>query len=624
MLQRVLKRKEWLLPGLLFLAAAAAGVAIWGCGTKDYGDPSSEYYQNDGAANTLVEPARVKAWVDNGCVTEKGERVVIIDCFPFPTDKEGWFAGNVTKIKADMASQYGGASSPQYKMIDGLENKHLLGHIPGAIANASHEGYEVTVRNDGPIEAEHEVGTGSLIDQLLGNHGITKNDILVLTTSRYDYPGFCATRLWWTLYYWGFAKDRIFVLNGGNKAYAMAGGTLVKGVTVPVITPSGFSVTELPRKRFEARMSLGELISLVDSGRTALADNNAGKVVVVDTRQPPAAYYFLDNNADGTPDIFQLAGYTYSASTKLFTRNADNVTLTLSEILFKETTPPRVGFSATTNPPIPLPNPFVGIHIPTGAALSGGPPLAFPLGAKGAAFEGIVKGAKVTKTSAYNITVPALSRADGGYKTKAELLPIFAAAGIDGTKPIVVYCNSGALAAIYYYAFQEICGFKDVRMYDGSWQEWALLAAYEPADTTYVISDDFGSYPSYPAGSPSVVFFAGPNRYMEWNGAGFVDSYTGAPVPLTQVKAGGTLAGNPKWDTVHRSEHVIFRPTSIFNDPAHNKTYNSAVDWPTVTTHPSYNGSGSEILLEDRAYKGASGGSSGGGPSPYVSPGGGC
>ena len=639
MSEKAIKKTKLMLTVLLGIAVIGT-LAMWGCGTSGYDNPEAKsaalYYANDGVAGiSLVEPATVKTWVvDNQGKTDTGKRVLVLDCVPNASgvftfsDTESWFAGDKTKILKNLSDQYGGVTSPLYKSFNGMPDS-MFGHIPGAIPNVSHEGYEVAVRNDGPIEADHEVGTGALISQMLQKYGVTKDDVIVISTSRYDYPGFCPSRLWWTLYYWGYAKENIRILNGGNKAYAMAGGALQKGVTLPLVTPSTFNVTELPQRHLDTRIGIGELIALVDSGRTSLPDSDPNKVVVLDTRQPPVAYYFADQNSDGIPDIFQLAGYSYSATTKAFTRGADSAVLTLSEILFKEITPARVAFSGTTNPPITLPNAYVGITTAAGPNLNGGVPLAIPLGAKGAAFEGIVKGAKVTKAAAWNITVPALSRADGGYKTKAELLPLFAAAGIDGTKPIVTYCNSGALASIYWYVFHEICGFQNVRMYDGSWQEWALLSGYEPTDNTYVINDDYSTFPSYPAASPSVVFFAAPNNYLEWNGTNFVDKYTGADAS-SHVKLGGALGGNVKWDTVSRSEHVVFRPTKTISDndsttiPFKLRTYSSAVDWPTITTYPTYTGTGNLIFEQDKAYSGAGAASSGGAPAPFIPKGGGC
>ena len=667
---RMFRKKKALWLVTLFLLGTGVYLTLWGCGTKGYSKPATaaevaaaqaaKYYANDATSNTLVEPATVKAWVDNGGKTEDGKRVVILDCVPNGNgvftfnDTESWFAGDVEKIKRNLKDQYG-EFSPQYNNINGGQvwRPEYLGHLPGAIPSVSHEGYEVAVRNDGPLDAEHEVGTGALIDQMLQKDGITQDDIVVLTTSRYDYPGFCPSRLWWTLYYWGFAKDNIKVLNGGNFAYAKAGFPLQKGTGVPIIAPSTTSVTQLAKKHLDARMSLGELIALVDSGKTSLPDSDPNQVVVLDTRQPPAAFFFTDANADGIPDIFQVTASTiggplaYDFTNKLFNYAAfgysnppTDKNITLSQVIFNKAyndgTNPRAAFNSTTNPPIPMPNPFFGIH-----KLADGSPLAIPLGAKGADFEGIVKGAKITKTTTYNITVPSLTLADGRYKDKASMIAVFQTAGIDGSKPTVVYCNSGALASIYYYALHEICGYQNVRMYDGSWQEWAVLTAYEPADPTYVANDDYTTFPAFPAASPSFVVFAGKNNYFRWDTAknAFVDCVTGAVIPVTQIKPGGSLGGNDKWDVLKRSDFIMFRPSASVNSPKvqvgtradgtpiyhQNKTYSGAVDWPTVTTHPTYNGAGNEIQLQDQSYKGSTGStSSGSAPTPFVPKGGGC
>lgn len=619
-------------------ACLMSAILLCGCGTgsggssDSYSDPQAEYYANDASGSTTIDAATVKSWVENGMMTESGQRVVVIDCVPNPagvfpnSDMDSWFAGDVGKIKVNMAAQYGGTTAPQYKMIDMLNGAGYLGHIPGAIINVSHEGYEVTARNDGPILADHEVGTGSLIDQMIQDSGITKDDVLVFTTSRLDYPGFCPARLWWTLRYWGIARDHLLVLNGGNKAYVNAGGTLQTGVTLPTIIPSTFCPTDLGKRFLDTRIGLGELISLVDSGRTVLPDTDPNQVIVLDARQPPAALFFKDGNANGIPEVFEAVadGYSYDATTKDFSNGTTHITL--SEFVFGADYLNQEFKMA--NPPVDLAGLYFGINA---APVIG--PIAIPLGAKPAAFEGTIKGAKITKTPTLNITIPTFTNADGSYKTQEQLLPLFATAGIDGTKPIITYCNSGALAAIYYYVLKEVCGFSAVLMYDGSWQEWASLTAFEPATTKYVMTDDYNVFPAYPAGSPKVPVFAGMNNYFEYDVTSdqFVDTRTGAVIN-TDIVAGGGLDGNVTWDTITRSDHVMFRPTASLNSSVvaptslfSTITYNSATDWPSFKTYPDYAGDGNEISSQDEAYVPGTGTSSGSdAPTAFVPAGGGC
>jgi hypothetical protein len=107
-------------------------------------------------------------------------------------------------------------------------------------------------------------------------------------------------------------------------------------------------------------------------------------------------------------------------------------------------------------------------------------------------------------------------------------------------------------------------------------------------------------YPAYPAMVPGIAFFDGKNNYLEWDGNRLVDAVTGKPASALQVKPGGTLKGNSKWDTVHRSEHVVFRASQQIQDPKQYKTYNSDTDWPEVDTVPDYAGKADKISVEDQ------------------------
>lgn len=556
-------------------------------------------YATAASAGSLVEPAQLKKWIDNGYRTEKGERVVIINVVPNPSDQVSWFAGDADRLKERVNARFGDRS-PQYHLIVQLAKNGELGHIPGSLYLTSHAGGEVADRSEGPMLTEHQVADGARIDAMLQKLGVTRDDVLVLASPQQNPWMVCAPRLWWTLYYWGFSPEKLRLLDGSTKGYADAGYPLQKGTGQPAVTPSRFSVAQLPTRRLNSRVSLGEMVSLVDSGKTSRGD-----VYLLDARQPPVAYYLKDERkadgtagSDGIPDIYQVPGFSYNPKGQLFTRNSDKAVFTLSQMFFSPATnggkAPRAPFSMTVNPPITLPNPWLAIH-----STPSEKNFAIPLCVKGSAFEGIIKGAHLVKDPGYNITIPALVGPDNRYKSKAELLKLFAKAGIDGTKPVILYCNTGAVSSFYFYALHEICGFKDVRMYDGSWVEWGNLTAFEPADTTYVRRDVEMVYPAYPALVPGVAFFDGKNNYLEWDGNRLVDAVTGKPAAASQIKPGGDLKGNLRWDMVHRSEHVVFRASEKIQDPKQYKTYNSDTDWPDEDTVPDYAGSADKIRQED-------------------------
>ncbi len=70
-------------------------------------------------------------------------------------------------------------------------------------------------------------------------------------------------------------------------------------------------------------------------------------------------------------------------------------------------------------------------------------------------------------------SVPFVELAAGGrMKTAEELRAYFAAKGVDLEKPIVTSCGSGVTAAVVSLGL-ELAGARSVRLYDGSWAEYA-------------------------------------------------------------------------------------------------------------------------------------------------------
>ncbi|RIK56928.1 MAG: sulfurtransferase [Chloroflexi bacterium] len=60
---------------------------------------------------------------------------------------------------------------------------------------------------------------------------------------------------------------------------------------------------------------------------------------------------------------------------------------------------------------------------------------------------------------------------DGTFKSVEELRALYASVGVDGTKPVVVYCRIGERASHTWFVLSEILGY-EVALYDGSWTEW--------------------------------------------------------------------------------------------------------------------------------------------------------
>lgn len=60
----------------------------------------------------------------------------------------------------------------------------------------------------------------------------------------------------------------------------------------------------------------------------------------------------------------------------------------------------------------------------------------------------------------------------GQLKPAAEIQSVFESHGVDVRRPVVTTCGSGVTAAVLALGL-ELCGAKQVRLYDGSWAEYA-------------------------------------------------------------------------------------------------------------------------------------------------------
>lgn len=75
---------------------------------------------------------------------------------------------------------------------------------------------------------------------------------------------------------------------------------------------------------------------------------------------------------------------------------------------------------------------------------------------------------------AKNTPFDTLLNSDGTMKSKDELSAVFAAAGVDVTKPIITTCGSGVTASVIALALASLG--QEAAVYDGSWTEWGGLA----------------------------------------------------------------------------------------------------------------------------------------------------
>jgi thiosulfate/3-mercaptopyruvate sulfurtransferase len=77
--------------------------------------------------------------------------------------------------------------------------------------------------------------------------------------------------------------------------------------------------------------------------------------------------------------------------------------------------------------------------------------------------------------TALSLPAPSLWNSNGTYKSKAEIEAIAdKIVGTNKDKEIVIYCGVGGYASTVWFALTKILDYKNVKVYDGSAQEWVL------------------------------------------------------------------------------------------------------------------------------------------------------
>ena len=249
---RKVKESSWKLSLSLFLMATVT-LLLWGCGgggNSSYDTPTETNNEVVGgsATNVLIEPATLKTWIDEGLVgneTGYGEKVVVLD-FRSPAESD---------------------------------------RIAGACRL---EGADLTAaRFEGVGDATPLVATGAQMDAAIQRLGIDEDTTIVFTTGGSAY---LATRAYWTFRYWGFPKERLKFLNGGNAAFAAEYPAAMTAFDdAPTPTPSTYSVRNLDDINDDLRASIGELIEIIKTDLTTSTTD-----IVFDAR---GDIYYLGNKA---------------------------------------------------------------------------------------------------------------------------------------------------------------------------------------------------------------------------------------------------------------------------------------------------------------------------------------
>jgi thiosulfate/3-mercaptopyruvate sulfurtransferase len=168
-------------------------------------------------------------------------------------------------------------ADPRVAVIRADAGGYSSGHVPGAVplsaGDASGGAVLKATRVDGLGEAKALVPTGETVDQVIQNAGVGPNTTIVISGPGEGGGMYYATRLYWTLRFWGFPRERLKLIQGGTKAYADEFGLVFEDVQTP---ETGYTVEGFEEPNYGVRKGLNEMLQLVDDGSAKVIDQRTG------------------------------------------------------------------------------------------------------------------------------------------------------------------------------------------------------------------------------------------------------------------------------------------------------------------------------------------------------------
>ncbi|GFO61914.1 hypothetical protein GMST_42390 [Geomonas silvestris] len=284
MSERTKVASRWLLGGLLTVLTVAV-LALYGCGTKGYDTPTQPVSVTRQTPTALVDAATLKTWTDSGFINQNSS----------PVDK-------VVVLEVTTPAAYATA------------------HIPGSLLLDSSNNVDLTMtRLEGIAPIGTMVPTGAVMDEIIQRSGIDSRTTVVFSVSKGG--SFLNTaRAYFTFRYWGFPKDRLKVLNGGDNAWEDAGNTLTAAATT--VTRSSYSVRTTGLNS-ALRAPIGDMIKLVDD--INLGAVSTTNVSIVDLRGGTITANIANAIVDDFNRYADFPGGV-NTKTKMFPASSDLVT----------------------------------------------------------------------------------------------------------------------------------------------------------------------------------------------------------------------------------------------------------------------------------------------------------
>lgn len=212
--------------------ASLLALGAWGCGgnagTTSYSNPIT----TTSTPSAIIDAQTLARWQDEGKVNA-----------PFGT------ADRVVIVSVATLANFTSTTKK---------------HIPDSVL-LDYPNELTMTREEGLGPAGTLMLSGPRMDALVQRLGIDGSTTVVLTIPRGSGDGdtYQQSVAYWTFRYWGFSRDRIKILNGGDDAWDVAGLPLTDALLVP--TPSTYSVTTNKVLKDSMRISVGEMIAFADS-----------------------------------------------------------------------------------------------------------------------------------------------------------------------------------------------------------------------------------------------------------------------------------------------------------------------------------------------------------------------
>jgi len=260
------KKRFGAVTATLFGMLAILSLAMWGCGTSGYDNPNAGITTTQ-TPTALIEAATLKQWLDEGKVNNQD---------PATRDK-------VVVLEVTTSAAY------------------ATSHIPGALLMNS-SGELTMTRMEGVAPMTTMILDGTTMDTLIKRSGINGNTTVVFTVNKGG-SWLNIARAYFTFRYWGFPKERLKVLNGGDNAWEDAGFTL--DAVTPTVAASTYSVRNNAAMQTDMRYSIGQMIKLVDDINLGTVTTAATGVSILDVRGAPLPTTYV---ANATVDDFAQYG----------------------------------------------------------------------------------------------------------------------------------------------------------------------------------------------------------------------------------------------------------------------------------------------------------------------------